>query len=97
MLEVLAAGALGVAGHIKSKKFVHRRLRFTKIVEKPGLGLMTGVGTAVAIGALAPILPFVGAATTITVGIGTGIGVGTGVTLGAHAAKRGPPPDDDDF
>ena len=56
------AGAVGLYGHIKSRKFVGQRLRYTSLVEKPALGLFAGVGagTAIAIGA----------------GIGTGVALG---------------------
>ena len=53
MLELIAlgiAGASGVYGHIKSRKFVGQRLRYTKVVEKPALGLWAGVGATVIIG-----------------------------------------------
>jgi hypothetical protein len=91
MLELLAAGVLGIAGHVKSKKFVRKRLRFTDWVEKPGVGLAAGVVTTIAAAPLVGILPVVGAGTAIA----AGIGVGTGVALGARQARDGPPPDDD--
>lgn len=91
MLEIIAAGVLGVAGHVKSKDFVHRRLRFTRLVERPGIGLAAGVGTTLLAAPLVAFLPIVGAGTAIA----AGLGVGTGVAIGARRAKEGPPPDDD--
>jgi hypothetical protein len=85
MLELLVAGALGAAGHFKSKDFVARRLRYTNLVEKPGLGLAAGVTTALVAAPLVWALPIVGAATALVVGAG----VGTGVALGAARARRG--------
>jgi hypothetical protein len=84
-LELLVAGVLGVAGHLKSKDFVQRRLRYTDLVEKPGLGLAAGVATAVVAAPLVALLPIVGAGTAIIVGAG----VGTGVAMGAARARRG--------
>ena len=41
------AGASGVIGHIKSRHFVGQRLRYTGLVEKPLLGVWTGVAATV--------------------------------------------------
>ena len=94
MLTLLAAGiagAAGVYGHIKSKQFVRKRLRYTKFVEKPGMGLVVGAATAIAVAPFAA-LPLIGLGTAIA----AGIGVGTGVAMGASQAKDGVP-DEDDF
>jgi hypothetical protein len=93
MIELLVAGTLGVAGHLKSKDFVRRRLRFTRWVEKPGVGLAAGAVTAVAAAPVVGLLPFVGAGTAIA----AGIGVGTGVGIGASQARKGYRPPDDDL
>lgn len=88
MLELIAlgiAGAAGVVGHIKARKFVGKRLRYTKIVEKPMLGLWTGVGAAV-VAAPLTLLPLVGAGTAIVFGAG----VGTGVALGVKDTESPP-------
>ena len=69
MLELLIAGAAGVYGHLRSRKFVGRRLRYTTIVEKPALGLWTGVGATILAAPLA-WLPFVGIGTAIAIGAG---------------------------
>lgn len=90
MLELVAAGVIGVAGHLKSKDWVRRRLRFTNWVEKPGIGLFTGAATAVVLAPVVGLLPIVGAGTAIA----AGIGVGTGVSIGARQARGGWHPDD---
>ena len=96
MFELIAlgiAGASGVYGHIKSRKFVGQRLRYTKIVEKPALGLFAGVGATVV---AAPVVAVVGAVPLLggLVGAGTaiavGAGVGTGVALGVRDTKEPP-------
>lgn len=84
MLELIglgAAGAAGLFGHVKSKDWVRRRLRYTNIVEKPAsaLGLVTGGATAVAVG----FVPFV----TMLPAVIVGLGVGTGVAIGAKQAR----------
>ena len=56
MIELIAAGALGVVGHLKSKDFVKRRLRFTSLVERPGVGLMAGAAAALVAAPVVAIL-----------------------------------------
>ena len=91
VVELIVAGTLGVAGHLKSKDFVQRRLRYTSWVEKPGFGLAVGVATTLAAAPVVALLPIVGAGTAIVVGTG----VGTGVAIGASRARKGGFPDDD--
>jgi len=81
------AGASGVFGHIKSRHFVGQKLRYTKIVETPLLGVWVGAATTVALGAVLaiPLVPL-GAGTALAVGAG----VGTGVALGQKDAKEPP-------
>lgn len=86
MIELIAAGVVGVYGHIKSRDFVGRRLRYTSIVEKPLLGVWAGVGTTVLAAPIVALLPFVGAGAAIAVGAG----VGTGVALGVKDSKEPP-------
>lgn len=90
MLELIAAGAVGAAGHLKSRDFVRRRLRFTSWVEKPGLGLFTGAAATVLAAPVVAVLPVVGAGTAIIFGAS----VGTGVAVGARQARSGWHPDD---
>ena len=80
------AGASGVFGHIKSRHFVGQRLRYTKYVEKPALGLFAGAGATVVAGLAVAVLPIVGAGTAIAIGAG----VGTGVALGVRDSKEPP-------
>ncbi len=94
MLELIGmgvAGAAGIYGHLKSRKFVRRRLRFTSVVERPGLGIMAGVAAAVVAAPLVAILPIVGTGTALLFGAG----VGTGVSMGAREAREGDVWDDD--
>ncbi len=86
MLEMIAlglAGGAGVFGHVKSRDFIRRKLRYTKIAEKPamGMGLATGAATAIGLAAL----PFVAALPAVVVGAG----IGTGVAAGIKQARKG--------
>jgi hypothetical protein len=95
MLDIIAAGVLGVASHVKSKDWVRRKLRYTNIVEKPGLGLFVGAATAVVAAPVIAALPIIGMGTGVVVGIGLGAGVGTGISRGASQARSGWHPDDE--
>jgi len=89
MFGLLAAGIAGVSGvysHLKSRKFVGQRLRYTSFVEKPAVGLFAGVGAMVVMAPVVALLPLVGAGTAIAVGAG----VGTGVALGVQDSKKPP-------
>ncbi|MEQ1855471.1 MAG: hypothetical protein ABL963_03320 [Longimicrobiales bacterium] len=79
MIELLIAGVAGVVGHLKSREFVGRRLRYTSIVEKPALGLWAGVGATILAAPIVAVLPIVGAGTAILIGAGIGTGVALGV------------------
>ncbi len=76
-----AAGAAGLFGHVKTKEFVRRKLRYTKVAEKSasGMGLMAGAATAVAAAPVVAVLPFVGVGAALLVGFGVGTGVGLGI------------------
>lgn len=86
LLTAGIAGASGVYSHIKSRKFVGQKLRYTNVVEKPALGLWAGVGAVVVAAPVVALLPFVGAGTAIAIGAG----VGTGVALGVKDTKEPP-------
>jgi hypothetical protein len=86
MIELLIAGVAGVYGHLQSRKFVGRRLRYTTIVEKPALGLWAGVGATLVAAPLVAVLPLVGVGTAIVIGAG----VGTGVALGVKDTEEPP-------
>ncbi|MCY4573596.1 MAG: hypothetical protein OXF01_12435 [Gemmatimonadetes bacterium] len=86
LIAMGVAGAAGLVGHVKSKNWVSRKLRYTKIVERPAaaLGLASGGATAVAVGALG-VLPFV--AVPVLPAVIVGLGVGTGVAVGVKKAR----------
>ena len=76
------AGAIGIVGHMKSRDYVRRKLRFTSIIKKPGIGIAAGAATVVGLAAL-PV---------ITLGLPVilvGAGIGTGVAFGAKDARGG--------
>jgi len=88
LIPIGIAGAAGIFGHVKSRKFVRRRLRYTSWVEKPYLGLIAGVTAALL---ATPVIPLLGPSTALIFGAG----IGTGVSMGAREAKEGSSFDDD--
>jgi hypothetical protein len=90
LIPIGIAGAAGIFGHMKSRKFVRRRLRYTSWVEKPYLGVVAGVAAAVVASPLT-ILPLLTTSTALLFGAG----VGTGVSMGAREAREGSSFDDD--
>ena len=94
IIPIGIAGAASIYGHLKSRRFVRRRLRYTSWVERPYLGIVTGVVAAVVAAPVVGLIPF------LHLGVGTamvfGAGVGTGVSMGAKDAREGDVFDDDD-
>lgn len=86
LLAAGIAGAAGIYGHLKSRRFVGQRLRYTSIVEKPALGVWAGVGATVLAAPVVALLPIVGGGTAIAIGLG----VGTGTALGVSDTKEPP-------
>lgn len=87
MLDLITlgvAGAATVVGHIKSRSFVRKRLRYTSVVEKTGIGVAAGVAAAVVAAPIVAVLPLVGTGTALLFGAG----VGTGVAMGAKDARE---------
>ena len=82
------AAAIGVVGHTRTRSFVGKKLRFTKVVEKPAVSVAAGLGatTVVAVVASIPFIPFVGPVAAIA----AGVGVATGVAMGSKDAKEPP-------
>lgn len=93
LIPIAIAGAAGVFGHLKSRRFVRRRLRYTSWVDKPYLGILTGVAAAVVAAPIVGFIPFLGLGTGTALVFGAG--VGTGVSMGAKEAREGSSFDDD--
>ena len=86
LIAAAVAGAGGLYGHIKSRSFVGKRLRYTSLVEKPMLGLFAGVSATIVAAPVVALLPIVSAGTAIAIGVG----IGTGVGLGVRDTKKPP-------
>lgn len=84
LIAVAIAGTAAVVGHVKTRDFARRRLRYTRVAESPGAtGIVLGIGTALVAAPLVAVLPLVGAGTAVALGAG----VGSGVAVGARDAR----------
>ncbi|MCY3808553.1 MAG: hypothetical protein OXG58_03790 [Gemmatimonadetes bacterium] len=80
-LGLLIAGVAGLFGHVKSKDFVSRRLRYTKVAERSagGMALLTGAATSIVAAPVVAVLPVFGTGAALLLGLGVGTGVGMGI------------------
>ncbi len=80
-MALVAAGAAAFYGHTRTRDFSRRRLRYTRVAERPGLsGILAGVGATLLAAPVVAFLPIVGAGTAMALGAG----VGTGVAMGSR-------------
>jgi hypothetical protein len=85
LIALVASGVAAVFGHVGSRDYTGRKLRYTWVGENPGAsGVIAGVGVALLAAPVVAILPIVGAGTALALGAG----VGTGVALGAGKSDR---------
>ena len=83
IIGVVAAGVAAMVGHVRSKSFVERRLRYSALAQNPALGIFAGAAAAILAAPVVAILPFMGTGTALAFGAG----VGTGVARGANSAR----------
>lgn len=74
------AAVVGFYAHMKSRRFVRRRLRYTSWVENRGLGILTGAVVTVVL-AMLPVI-------TVAPALLVGAGIGTGVSMGARDVRE---------
>jgi hypothetical protein len=78
MIELVIVAAAGIAGYVKSRDFVHHRLRYVDSVQKPAAPLVAaGVAAAVAMPVVA-VLPIVAGGTALMFGAAVGFGTRAG-------------------
>jgi hypothetical protein len=78
MIELIVVTAAGIVGYLKSRDFVHHRLRYVDKVQKPAAPLVAaGVATAVAMPVVA-VLPVVAGGTALLFGAAVGLGTRAG-------------------
>jgi hypothetical protein len=85
MFELLAVGAAGVFGYVKSRDFVQARLRYVDAVQRPSAPLIAGTAAAVIALPVVAVVPLIGVGTALL--FGTAVGLGT--RSGAHRVRTG--------
>lgn len=79
LIAIAASVALAVLGHLHSRDFTRRRLRYTAVAERP---LISGILAGFAVGLLAApltlLLPLLTSGTAMLLGAGVGTGVFSG-------------------
>lgn len=86
LLMLAAAGVATIAGYVKSRQYVRRRLRFVDAVQKPVAPVAAGVAAALVAAPVVWLLPVLGGGTALVFGAG----IGLGVFHGARDVKRLP-------
>ncbi len=87
LLMLAAGGVATVAGYVKSRQYVRRRLRFVDAVQKPAAPVAAGAVAALVAAPVVWLLPVLGGGAAVVFGVG----VGLGVFHGARDVKRLPP------
>ena len=85
LISFAIAFAAATIGYREARSFVRRKLRFVDAVQSPLAPIGAGIGAAILVGICAPLIPFVGLGTALSVGLAVGMGVSTG----AKDAKNG--------
>jgi hypothetical protein len=82
IIALILSVILTVVAYRGARDFTARRLRYTRVAERPGMsGILAGIAAGVLSAPVLGILPLVGVGTAMLVGAG----VGTGVVVGARA------------
>jgi hypothetical protein len=79
LIGLVAAGAVSAGGYIKTRDFVHHRLRYVDSVQGRRMPLIAGTVAALAVAPVAWALPFIGTGAAVLFGIGIGAGTRAGV------------------
>jgi hypothetical protein len=78
MFELLVVGAAGVVGYLKSRDFVHARLRYVDSAQRPSAPLIAGAAAAAVALPVVAIVPVIGAGTALIFGAAVGLGTRAG-------------------
>ncbi len=85
LIALTVSVLLAIFGHRASRDFTRRRLRYTRVAERPGVaGILAGIGVGVLSMPILAFVPLLGAGSAMLLGAG----VGTGVAIGAGEPRR---------
>lgn len=80
LIALAVAIAAAYLGHSRTRAFSRRRLRYTRVAERPGTsGFVAGIGTALVAAPFTAFAPIIGAGTAMALGLGVGTGLTKGV------------------
>ncbi len=80
LIALAIAATAAYFGHTRMRGFSRRRLRYTRVAERPGVsGFVVGIGTAILAIPLVALMPIIGTGTAMALGLGVGTGVSSGV------------------
>ena len=81
MFEVIGlvlGGVAAVAGYVKTRSFVKRRLRYVDSVQKSSVPVLAGAAAAIIAAPVVALLPLIGPPAAIAFGVAVGAGTHAG-------------------
>lgn len=78
-VAIAVSGGASVAGYLKSRDFVIRRLRFVEAARSPAAPWVAGTVAGIAAAPVAWLLPIIGGGTVLLFGAAVGVGTRAGV------------------
>jgi hypothetical protein len=85
LIGLLVTGFVGVGGYIRSRDFVHHRLRYVDRVQQPAAPFVAGTAAAIVALPLVAVIPLIGVGTALVFGAA----VGAGTRAGAFRIRSG--------
>jgi hypothetical protein len=78
VIGLVVGGAAAVAGYIKSRSFVKRRLRYVDSIQKSSVPILAGAAAAIVAAPVVALLPLIGGPAAIAFGLAVGAGTHAG-------------------
>ncbi len=78
-IGIAVSGGAAVAGYLKSRDFVVRRLRFVDAARNPAAPWLAGAAAGIAAAPVVWLLPVIGGGTAVLFGAAVGVGARAGI------------------
>jgi inosine-uridine nucleoside N-ribohydrolase len=78
VIGLVVGGVAAVAGYMKSRSFVKRRLRYVDSVQKSSVPVLAGAAAAIVAAPIVALLPIIGGPAAIAFGVAVGVGTRAG-------------------